>query len=153
MQNRTRVDVEIQLAAKQVFEGVAPERAADLNALWERYNPKFHLLPDAGPDGLFVMEGGRFRDVAFNHRALRAFWLGSFIAWEGYLWTHEHVSGRTASFDRFESMVATFHQILTEEDPLSVALPTGVPEPGNYPDAQMYPHERVASISVRLKST
>jgi len=136
MQDGARSDYEVQVAAQRLFEGVVPERAADLKELWQKYQPKFHLLADAGPDGLFVMAGGRYRDVAFNHRALRAFWLASFFAWEGYLRVHEQVTTGAASFDRFDDMLEVFHRMLTENEPLSVALPTGVSEPGYYPDAR-----------------
>jgi len=145
MQDDARSDDEIQLSAKLLFEGVVPERSADLNSLWKQYQPKFHLLTDAGPDGLFVMGAGRFRDVAFNHRALRAFWLASFIAWEGYLRVHEQVTKGSANFDRFDAMLLIFSRIITDRDPLSVALPAGVSEPGHYPDPQEYPQERAAS--------
>jgi len=145
MQDDARSDDEIQLAARHLFEGVVPERSAELIALWKQYQPKFHLLSDDGPDGMFVMAAGRYRDVAFNHRALRAFWLAAFIAWEGYLRVHEVATNGSADFDRFDDMVNLYARILAEEDPSSVPLPQGVSEPGHYTDAKQSPQERAAA--------
>ena len=141
MHGDTRSDDEIQLAARCLFEGVVPERSAELIALWEQYQPKFHLRSDAG----VVMAGGLYRDVEFNHRALRAFWLAAFIAWEGYMRVHEEMTNGSADFDRFDDMVDIFSRILDEEDPSSVLLPQGVSEPGHYPDAKQYPQEKAAA--------
>jgi hypothetical protein len=65
MQDEWRNDEEVQVAAQTLFLGVVPERRADLQALWQQYNPRFNLLLDKTPDGLFVMEGGLYRDVNF----------------------------------------------------------------------------------------
>jgi hypothetical protein len=73
-----RSDEAVQDAARELFLGVAPERHAELQALWWRYGPSFELLSDSGPDGF--LEAGLFKFVRFNHRAMRAFWLASFIA-------------------------------------------------------------------------
>ena len=112
MHGDARSDDEIQLAARCLFKGVVPERSAELIKLWKQYQPKFHLLSDAGPDGVFVMAAGRYRDVVFNHRALRAFWLAAFIAWEGYMRVHELATNGSADFDRFDHMVDIFSRIL-----------------------------------------
>lgn len=136
---------QVQLAARKLFKGVAPERQEELKELWSTYQPRFNILTDAGPEPRFVMGAGLYREVIFNHRALRAFWLAAFIAWEGYLQVFEVATDGSASFERFDNMVKTFFLILKEDDPLSVDLPPGVSEPGNYPDAGKYPQERVAA--------
>jgi hypothetical protein len=74
----------VQQAAHSLFLGCAPERKADLEDLWKRYQPEFKLLDDAGPDAFFTLEAGLYHFVRINHRAMRAFWFAGFIAWEGY---------------------------------------------------------------------
>lgn len=145
MDNETRSDREVQEAAHRLFEGVVPERAEDLKALWAQYQPRFNLLTEAGPEGLFVMGAGSYREVVFNHRALRAFWLASFIGWEGYLKVHEVATGSEADFDRFNEMIDVFWKMLTVEDLSDVEMPEGVSEPGAYPDREKYPQERAAA--------
>ena len=145
MHGDARSDDEIQLAAMCLFKGVVPERSAKLIELWEQYQPKVHLLSDAGPEGMFVMAAGLYRNVVFNHRAMRAFWLAAFIAWEGWLRVQEVVTNGSADFDRFDGMVDIFSRILAEEDPSSVPLPRGVSEPGHYPDAKQCPQGRMAA--------
>jgi len=145
MDNETRSDQEVQEAERRLFEGVVPERAGDLKAHWAQYQPRFNLLTDAGPEGLFVMGAGLYREVVFNHRALRAFWLASFIAWEGYLKVHEVATAGEANFDRFNDMIDVFSQLLAAKDPLDVELPEGVSEPGLYPDPKKYPQDRAAA--------
>lgn len=145
MDNDARSDQEVQEAARRLFEGVVPERSEDLRALWNQYQPRFNLLTDAGPEGLFVMGAGLYREVVFNQRALRAFWLASFIAWEGYLKVHEVATAGEANFDRFNDMIDVFLLVLVASDPLDVELPEGVSEPGLYPDPNKYPQERAAA--------
>lgn len=145
MFNQKRNDAEIQTAARNLFEGVAPERRPELTELWTRYSLRFNLLTDAGPDGLFVLDAGAYRDVRFNHRAMRAFWLAAYIAWEGYERIHEMAIGTEPEFERFDGMVKTFFRILKEEDPLAVKLPEEVPEPGIYLDTARNPSGRAAA--------
>lgn len=91
------------------------------------------------------MEGGRYRDVWFNHRAMRAFWLAAFIAWEGFRAIAESAKDDSICLDRFSSMIETFSCVVTMEDPEAVPLPPGVPKPGRYPDAALYPQERASA--------
>ena len=145
MPDNVRSDAEVQKAAQNLFEGVVPERHHELSALWARYSPRFNLLTDAGPDGLFVLDAGLYREVRFNHRAMRAFWLAAYIAWEGYERIHELVTTDAANFDRFNEMVEIFFRLLKEDDPTSVKLPAGVPEPGVYPDRDDHTFGRAAA--------
>ena len=89
LEDDQRNDEEVQTAAMNLFVGVAPERNAELSGLWQRYTPRFNFIMDNGPDGAFVMEAGLYREVRFNDRAMRAFWLAAFIGWEGYRSVHE----------------------------------------------------------------
>lgn len=140
-----RNDAEVQNAVQYLFEGVAPERNNELTILWRQYTPRFNILTDAGPDGLFVLDAGAYRDVRFNHRAMRAFWLASFIAWEGYRAVAEGYENGDIDLECFRNMIKTFDQILSENEPESVPLPDGVPEPGVYPDRDASPQARAAS--------
>ena len=117
-----RNDDQVQEAVRNLFEGVAPERRVELCDLWNDYGPRFNILTDAGPDGLFVFDAGAYRDVRFNHRAMRAFWLASFIAWEGYRAVAEGYETNSIDLSRFREMTETFAKILKETDPELAAI-------------------------------
>ncbi len=145
MSDQVRNDGEIQKAARALFEGITPERRAELSELWTRYEPRFSLRSDSGSDGLFVLEGGRYRDVWFNHRAMRAFWLASYVAWEGYARIHDLATTETGNFEHFNQMVDVLFEMLKADDPSGVKLPDGVPEPGIYPVVTDNPSARAAA--------
>jgi hypothetical protein len=65
--------------------------------------PCFELLADSGPDAFFVLEAGLFKFVRFNHRAMRAFWLASFIVWEGYERLYAVANDGAPDFGRFNA--------------------------------------------------
>lgn len=134
MPDEVRHDAEVQDAARVLFEGITPERSKDLSEFWTHYGPRFSVVADSGSAGLFVLEGGRYRDVWFNHRAMRVFWLAAFIAWEGFEHVHELATTGTSDYKRFNEMLEVFFRILKEEDPSTIKLPAGVPEPGTYLD-------------------
>ena len=138
-----RGDAEVQIAARRIFEGAAPERSRELARFWEKYQPSFNLLADASPEGLFVLQAGAYRYVRFNHRALRAFWLASFIAWEGWsaIAKGDHCE---VKLRRFGAMVDCFRKVLNADDAAGVALPEGVPDPGVYPVTELSAEARAA---------
>jgi hypothetical protein len=140
-----RNDDEVQRAARAILAGVAPEREEELEQLWTRYLPLFSLIENSGDEGLFVMQGGRYRDVWFNHRAMRVFWVASFTAWEGYRAGAETEDEENIDFSRFSGMVDCLFHILKAEYPEAVPLPAGVPEPGVYPDAKEHRQQRAAA--------
>ena len=140
-QSPPRNDDVVQVAVKNIFLGVAPAREEELNQLWVRYQLRFNLLPDDNCDGTFVMDAGAYRDVRFNHRALRAFWLATFAAWEGYRVCSEGETNLT----HFESIIECVRSIMNSNDPTSVPLPHGIPEPGQFVDAEKYPQTRAAA--------
>lgn len=125
-----RNDDDIQVAVRNLFPGAVPEREQELARLWSQYQLRFNLLPDHGRDGLFVMDAGAYRDVRFNHRALRAFWVATFTAWESYRVCAEGVNDLTRLHCLLDSVTA----ILNADDPTTVQLPPGVPEPGLFVD-------------------
>lgn len=135
----------VQQAAKALFLGVAPERQAELESLWSRYGPSFELLADNGRDGRFVLEAGLFKFVRFNHRAMRAFWLASFIAWAGYESVHATTITGTANFQRFNKMIDSFLAMIAADDPATVPMPDGIPEPGVFLKAALAPAARAAA--------
>ena len=97
------------------------------------------------PDGLFVLDAGAYRDVRFNNRVMRAFWLASFIAWEGYRAIAEGYDAGNIDLSRFRGMVDCFSRILTEEDPKAIAWPEETPDPGDLPDRKKRPQMRAAA--------
>lgn len=140
-----RNDSKIQVAAQNILVGVAPERSQELSEFWGKYSPRFNLLTDTNPEGTFILDAGCYRDVRFNHRAMRAFWLASFIAWEGFERIHETATMNIADFSRFEEMIKIFFRILEADDTESINLPAGVPEPGHYPNADEGPSKRAVA--------
>ena len=81
--------------------------------------------------------------ILLDVRTLRAFWLGAFMAWEGYCRVHEQATTGAANFARLEQMHGTLDRILTREDAWVVEMPEAVPEPGHFPDAKESPMERL----------
>ena len=75
----------MQEVARRMFMGIAPEREDDLNRLWNAYTPKFEILAEVIGQNKFVMQTRTDSGVVeFSGHAQRAFWLGVFMAWEGY---------------------------------------------------------------------
>lgn len=127
-----RNDEEVQLAAHNLFLGVVPERSQELGELWIKYDLRFNVLEELTSDGSFIFDAGQYRDIRFNHRALRAFWLSGFIAWEGYRSIHSFLITETLDFHQFNEMVDVLFDILREDDSAIVSMPKGIPEPGKY---------------------
>ena len=127
-------DSRTQEAVRNLFVGIAPERSDELELLWRDYAPTFNVLEEVvGRKGV-VMRSGPFDIVEFNGRAQRAFWLGTFMAWE----SHRGLSQwrvETEVRSRYPArMHRTFQTLLDTEDPYSVAMPEGVPEPELFPN-------------------
>jgi hypothetical protein len=59
----------------------APERLAELKALWQQYSPQFVLTPDKSG---FTMEAGAFSSVIFTHKTLLQIWLLGFASWRAF---------------------------------------------------------------------
>ena len=146
MQERgLRNDEEVQQASRSLFLGVVPERSQEFEELWHRYNPRFDFIEENSPDGAFVMCAGAYREVCFDHRSMRAFWLAAFIAWEGYRSIHEGLERNAFDLLRFREMIDCFIEMINAEDPLNVALPEGIPEPGVYEDGALQAKVRVST--------
>lgn len=141
---------EAKRSVELLLDGVAPERAAELRGLWARYAPEFQHLDDDGPDGTYVLDAGLYRFVRFNHRVMRLFWLGAFIAWEGYSALHHQLLPHNEPvFERFKAMLEVFDVMLRAQDSSAVPMPAGVPEPGAFPaDAQARAPAELAVFSV-----
>ncbi len=140
-----RNDQPVQDAARYLFEGVAPERKDELKALWDRYSPRFNMLDDLGREGRFVLDAGLYREVRFNHRAVRVFWVASFAAWEGYRAVAQSVAEGRLDLTRFKALVDCVRDILAADDPEAVPLPRGIPQPGALLDARLNPQLRAAA--------
>lgn len=147
-----RNDPEVQETVKNLFHSVAPERAQELSELWGKYEPRFNVLADTGPDGPFVCDAGAYRDVRFTNRAMRVFWLASYIAWEGYraicsniqVYVENNEIGNP-DLARFREMVNCLEELLTKNDPDSVSFPVGIPAPGTLPNKKQCPEMRATA--------
>ena len=139
MQQALRTDQDVQDAVKALIHGCAPERRAEIDAIWSAYRPEFQLTPDVHEGERFILDAGAYRYVRFNHRVLRAFWLAAFIAWEGHRAVHSVLQTGSdpcsADFTRFRLLTDAFRTTLASDDPTLEPLPTGIPEPGKYPGA------------------
>lgn len=125
-----RSDMEIQAAAKALFVGLAPEKSDELQQLWDDYQLQFCLFADGG--GL-LLEGGAYRYVHFNHRALRVIWVSAFAAWEAYVCAQSAFGDEEIrSSDRLRELLALALEIRDAKDPEVVPL-RGLPEPGALP--------------------
>lgn len=135
-------DSGLQESVRKLFVGLAPERQGELTTLWELYSPQFHLVSKTVRDRDFVLETWHCM-ILLDVRTLRAFWLGAFIAWEGFCQIHEQATTGAANFARLEKMHGTLDRILTREDAWAVEMPAAVPEPGYFPDGKESPMERL----------
>lgn len=140
MQIAPRSDDEVQAAAKALFLGCAPERASEIEAMWTALQPRFHLTDDVHEGERFILDAGLFRDIRFNHRVMRSFWLAGFIAWEGYQAVQAAVAKgcepSAANLDRFRALIGVFDSCITSNEPQLEPLPDHIPEPGSYPGSQ-----------------
>jgi hypothetical protein len=125
-----RSDEQIQYAIKALFLGIAPEKRSELERLWDDYQLQFCLFSD---DKGVLMEGGAYRYVHFNHRALRVIWVSAFAAWEAYSCAQLACGdGELRSFDRLQDLLGLALKIRGASDPEAVSL-GGLPEPGSLP--------------------
>jgi hypothetical protein len=128
-----RDDHSIQGAVEALFMGCVPERKADLARLWQSYSPKFQLTEDIHDGRHIIMEAGAYRLVRYNHRVLRAFWIASYAAWEGYNAAHKTLTLNTPiDLKRFASLLSAFEAVISSVRPELEPLPEGVAEPGQY---------------------
>jgi Peptidase U49 len=139
-----RNDAEVQNAAKQLFLGCAPEREDELMKLWGDLAPEFQVHVDNHREGYFLVDAGLYKFVRFNHRALRVFWLGSFIAWEAFRAPRE-ANGAGVDWTRLKELLSTFEEILAATSAENVPLPAGIAEPGIYPDKDIDVAARAAT--------
>jgi len=138
-------DDSIQHAVRQLFIGSAPERIADLEQMWTDLAPVFTVMPEENREGRFILAAGLFRLVRFNHRALRAFWIGGYAAWEAYRVIAESADLQTFDTICLTALIAEFENVIESEDSTLLPLPAGVSEPGHYPDGSADPHGRTAA--------
>jgi hypothetical protein len=144
-QNILRQDDVVQTAAKTLFLGCAPEREDELNQLWSLLAPKFQMTGDIHDGDRIILDAGAYRYVRFNHRALRAFWIGAFAAWEGYRAVAESVDIANVSLSRLSSLLDAFEKMVTSDQSDTEPLPEGVPEPGAFADASTDGQARAAA--------
>lgn len=145
MADDIRDDDGVQAAARNVLMGAAPEREIDLDNVFLNLDPRFQLAPDIHLGERVIMDAGAYRYVRFNHRVMRAFWVAGFVAWEGYRAIAEAASLDKVDLTHFKELIAAFEEVISSDDLELEPLPSGVPEPGQYPDKQFAPQARAAS--------
>jgi len=126
---------DVQTAIRSLFLGWAPERAEELEVLWQELSPKFQLTQNVHEGGHIVMEAGMYRYVRFNHRVLRAFWIAGYAAWEGFSAVQRSLArASTLDLESFRELIAAFEMVISSDSPELEPLPPGVSEPGSYVD-------------------
>lgn len=131
---QVREDEQVTAAARNALLGAAPEREEELAAVWDRIAPRFQLTGDLHNGERLVMEAGLYRYVCFNHRAVRAFWLAAFAAWESYRAVAEASNLEAVDLGRLKELLDAFERTMASEAPELDALPRNVPEPGHFDD-------------------
>ncbi len=138
-ENGVRDDPSLQTAVRDLFIGSAPERESDLIEMWKELDLKFQLTADVHEGDRIIMDAGAYRYVRFNHRVLRAFWIAAYAAWNGYRTVAESPSLQALDLTRFRELVSSYESCLASTATDLEALPIGVAEPGQYPDAMRIP--------------
>src|SRR5262245_9730611 len=123
-----RDDSDVQTAIRALFLGAAPEREAELSNLWQSLSPIFRLTGDVHEGERFIMDAVAYRYVRFNHRAVRAFWLASYAAWEGYRAVGESPTLESVDIAKFKNLLVGFEKMISSDKSDEVPLPLGVAE-------------------------
>ncbi len=144
-ENEIREDSSVQTAVRGLFIGSAPERESELVEMWKELDLKFQLTPDIHQGDRVIMDAGAYRYIRFNHRVLRAFWIAGYVAWEGYRTIAESPSLQALDLIRFRGLVSAYESCLASTEADLEALPAGIAEPGQYPDASIDPQGRASS--------
>lgn len=128
---------------ERVILAAAPERADEVRAIWEKFDPLFVLLPDRA--GITLQARGR--RIEFDDKTMAAFWLLGFAAWKIFVCHSPHLvlslaSGRpinatifgkddglAAAEEAFESLLYTLRGILQASSLDDVSWPSDVPRP------------------------
>lgn len=98
-----RNDQVVQAAVMNLFVGCAPERRDELDAMVRELQLQFQVHNDNHADGKFIFDAGAYRYIRFNPRSMRLFWLGAYIAWEGFCAPPMQV-GQPADLSRFTAL-------------------------------------------------
>lgn len=91
------------------------------------------------------MDAGLYRYVRFNHRVVRTFWIGAFVAWEGYRAVADSKDSSRGDLTRLRELVTAFEAAIENSQSDETPLPTGVTEPGILPDKDSDPQGRAAA--------
>lgn len=111
-----RNDAAVQDAVKAQFSGIVPERESELASLWTTCDLQFSLLADGRR---VEIQGGLYRHVQFNHRALRVMWISAFAAWEAYRANSvAALEGRMIQTGRLEALLDCALSVRDSANPL-----------------------------------
>ncbi|MEM0550457.1 MULTISPECIES: phage exclusion protein Lit family protein [Aeromonas] len=145
MTANVRADDQVQEALINLFQGSMPEKKEEVSTLLQDLTVVFQMLPDVHPDGRVIMDAGLYRYVRFNQRVTRAFWIGSFAAWEGYRSVAEGGSAGEFDIEKLKAMISAFEATIENDQADDTPLPTGIPEPGYLPEMEEDPQRRAAA--------
>jgi hypothetical protein len=155
-------------AIDRLIAAVVPERRADLDVLWHRYNPQFRLSPDRPG---FVIESA-FGAIIYTNKTLLQIWLLGFAAWRaveayadiirscaaiGLLFDPPSVvalPGQPAVDAAFDQTLAAAKKLGETDGVASFTWPADVPPPGvesfSVPDKAAYDLVCIATAYVFL---
>lgn len=129
-----RSDDQIQESAKNLLFGCAPERRPQLEKIWIDCDLRFHIFGDRHEGCEIIFDAGCYRDVRFNHRVVRAFWIAAFAAWEGYRAITETEDPAQCDLTRFGTLLDLFDEVISADAADEIPMPFGIPEPGTFAD-------------------
>lgn len=129
-----RNDDQIQESAKNLLLGCAPEHRAELEKIWNDCDLRFHLVGDRHEGCEIIFDAGCYRDVRFNHRVVRAFWIAAFAAWEGCRAIAEAEDPTQSDLTRFATLLDLFDEVISADAADEIPMPFGIPEPGAFAD-------------------
>ena len=130
---------DIQEIVKNLLFEVIPESQKKLDNLWRDLQIQFKLFEDSTQDFEYIGSTSYFF-IHCKPRLLRALWVASFAAWEGYC---ASAYGFT-NLSHFQNLLDCVDLIMKSDDSVQISMPEGVPEPGVFVDATINPQARAA---------
>jgi hypothetical protein len=141
---RDAVNAAVTADVRRTIEVVAPERAAEIADIWDRYTPEVRVLDEVSG---FALEGGPYQKIYVSPKDGRLLWLAAFVSWRavegfaGYVFEQLATKGnldlsspdlRSNELRAFFEYVTLLAKITSLVDAASLAdidWPSEVPEP------------------------
>lgn len=123
----------VQELVKNAIIASVPERETELRSMWDtnKDNLCFQIYHERSD---ILLDAGAYKFIRFTPKTARLFWLGSFIAWEGYRKIEESRANHTnPDLKIFRLLLSEFDRLYDCDDVDNVAMPIGIPAPETFP--------------------